>query len=122
MAGLRLLSGLHGAGQKFLHLIPIFFAEAFAQAGLSALPVGQRFLELLAACGGELQVLLAAVGAGNALDQFFAQERTQRAAEGGGSMERIAPNCACVAILESERACSRPNWAMDWPATWKTES
>src|SRR5271155_4471760 len=84
MIASRLLSGLHGAGQKLLHLVPIFFAEAFAQAGWGALPVGQRFLELLAARRGELQILLAAVGSGNSLDQFVAQERAECAAERGG--------------------------------------
>ena len=84
MMASRFLSSLHGAGQKFLHLIPIFFAETFAQAGLGAQPVGQRFLELLAAEGGELQVLLAAVGARNAFDQFVAQKRAECAAERGG--------------------------------------
>src|SRR5271156_6349285 len=84
MMASRLLNGLHGAGQELLHLVPIFFAEAFAQAGLGALPVGERFLELLAARRGELQVLLAAIGSGNALEQFVAQERAECAAERGG--------------------------------------
>src|SRR5271154_7327494 len=84
MIASRFLSGLHGAGQELLHLVPILFAEAFAQAGLGALPVGQRFLELLAARRGELQGLLAAIGSGNALEQFVAQERAECAAERGG--------------------------------------